>query len=438
LAEAIAVLGIIMLAISTALYDQTTYFPGAAAMLPCLGTAFLIHSGSDQATRTKAILSWPPIVTVGLMSYSLYLYHFPVHVYAERLLLRDLDAVEILAAIGLTFILGFLSWRYVEKPFRQRGRFDRRQIFAFGALGSLAVAVPAGVTVYANGFPYRFSPAERALFAAENDYSAEGRQCINMPIAAAATAPACQLGAGPHGPRKPYGDFLIVGDSHAAALTPALRLAAENAGQSGTMLAFNACAPFVDVEAPALSWRDASECRRRSKKWIQLAQRGDIQTVLLTAYWSGHLKAWNSEQGNGEQYMAESLRRTLNQLAGKRVVILLDVPHSSQSPGLEAVFAPRFGQPPGKVESSGNDKAAQIIRRVAAGRAEVIDLSAPFCTEGSCRVVDRQGRPILSDSNHITANAARESLATVLTKTLAGSQSHKDNRVPTGIGDSAP
>ncbi|MCL6682704.1 acyltransferase family protein [Sphingomonas alba] len=418
-AEILAIVGTIMLAASVLLYDQRTFFPGLAALLPCLGTALLIHSGSGQETRVKALLSWRPIVVVGLMSYSLYLYHFPIHIYAVRLLSRELTPTDAAIGIALTFVLAFLSWRYVERPFRQRDRFTRRQIFAFGALGSLAVAIPAAAVVATTGAIQRFSEADRQMVSAASDFSPDGLSCINMDVRTAMRASQCHVGDGTNAERGTGDDLLVVGDSHAAAILPAARSAAQSLRLSGTILAYNSCAPLLGAAAPALSWKDAKGCADRNREWVRIVQHSNIGTVVLAGYWSSHLQSWDKYEGDGGRHMARALNRTMDALAGKRIVILLDVPHARQPIWIDAIFARRFGRPNQKLISGGDDEAAQIIRRVAAGRAEVIDLSAPFCTAGQCALFDRQGRPILTDSNHVTASVSREVLAPLLYAGLA-------------------
>jgi peptidoglycan/LPS O-acetylase OafA/YrhL len=418
-AEVIAISGLFLLCLAVGLYNERTYFPGAAALLPCVGTAMLIHSGRDHRTRPRSLLAWRPIVTVGLMSYSLYLYHFPIHLYAVRAKLDDLSWSETAAAMALTFTLAFLSWRYIESPFRQRGRFNRAQIFVAAVAASIAVAIPAAFVAATGGFPERFTRTEQQMLSASEDFSQQGRKCINMPVEATGLRPACRLGNPTSTSAKPFGDFILVGDSHAAAIAPAVANAAAESGRSGTMIAFNACAPLLGVDAPSLSWSDARKCRGRNSTWVELAKTRGIEMVILTAYWSGHLKDWARDEDDGGRYMAGALDRTLGALAGKRIVILLDVPHGEFPPGLQAVFARRFGRPLQQLHSDSEDPAATIIRTVAAGRAQVIDQSAPFCAHGVCQAFDQSGHPILADNNHVTATAARNRLTSVLKPVFA-------------------
>ncbi len=126
-----AVLGVVLIGISSTLFSSKTPFPGPAALLPCLGAALIIHAGRSGTTFVGTLLATRPFVYVGLVSYSLYLWHWPILVFARAVSVRPLSPAEAAALVVLSFIAADLSWRFVESPFRgKRGRFSRTQIFA--------------------------------------------------------------------------------------------------------------------------------------------------------------------------------------------------------------------------------------------------------------------------------------------------------------------
>ena len=81
--------GLAMILYAVFAYDSTTVFPGAAALLPCAGTALLIHSGAIAPSAINRALALPPLVFIGLISYSLYLWHWPVIVFSKHYLIRE-------------------------------------------------------------------------------------------------------------------------------------------------------------------------------------------------------------------------------------------------------------------------------------------------------------------------------------------------------------
>ena len=104
------------------LYDKDTPFPGLAALVPVLGCALVIYSTENERTRVAALLSWKPIVFIGLISYSLYLWHWPIFAFTTYELLRPLTFLEALLCVLVAVSAAVISWRFIERPFRRQGK----------------------------------------------------------------------------------------------------------------------------------------------------------------------------------------------------------------------------------------------------------------------------------------------------------------------------
>ena len=138
---AFAGLGLILAAIF--LFDETTPFPSAYALLPVFGT-FLIVIYADQRTLAARILSWKPFVAIGLVSYSAYLWHQPLFAFAKIKFVTEVPTGVQLVLILLTGGLAWLSWRFVEQPFRGK-QISRRRIFELSAM-SMIVFMAIGIS----------------------------------------------------------------------------------------------------------------------------------------------------------------------------------------------------------------------------------------------------------------------------------------------------
>jgi peptidoglycan/LPS O-acetylase OafA/YrhL len=166
--EAVALVGLAMIAVAVFAYDRHTVFPGVTALLPVLGAAALIHCA--PGTVAGRLLATRPLVAVGLISYSLYLCHWPLIVFVEYAQDARLSGWQSLAVILAAFAIATLSWWFVERPFRDRSRFGRRAIFTLtgGCVGGdddagrLAAAFPAGGRAH-GGRCRRRQPLSRAL-----------------------------------------------------------------------------------------------------------------------------------------------------------------------------------------------------------------------------------------------------------------------------------
>ena len=155
--------GLAMILVPSLRYTAATSFPGLAALPPCLGAALIIAGGETGTSLVGRLLSLRPVVFVGLISYSLYLWHWPVLVFQNiGELVAQLpghDRRLKLAMFGISILLGYLSWKLVETPFRKGPlRPDRKGLFAVnGVAVALVTAIGIGV-IALDGLPGRFPP----------------------------------------------------------------------------------------------------------------------------------------------------------------------------------------------------------------------------------------------------------------------------------------
>jgi hypothetical protein len=176
--ELFAVLGIVLVGYSYHRFNSTTIFPGPAALVPTLGASLILMTGT-KITFVSRILSWKPIAFIGLVSYSLYLVHWPLIVFA-RLGIFPLPThwlgrpfVELI----IMFLIAVVSWRLVEQPFRSRSLLSRPQLFRGFALASAVFGVAALIVIAKNGLPSRYPASalqvaqylDRSFFARQGD-----------------------------------------------------------------------------------------------------------------------------------------------------------------------------------------------------------------------------------------------------------------------------
>ena len=257
------------------LYDEHTAFPGLAALVPVLGAVAVIHAGSSGASIASRLLTWRPMVYVGLISYSLYLWHWPVIVLDRYEHGSDVLRAPLLFALSL--LLASVSYRFIEQPIRRGPR--RMLTWAIpSAAGFVAtVTVVCAVGLAAGGFPARFSPAVVRL---------DQARLAPLPYIGCVDqhSPSCILGAAGREP-----DTLLWGDSHLLAWTPALDHALARARRSAVLASTTGCAPLFEVENTVKpSCAPASAAVKG-----YLAQHPHIRTVILAGLWSWYF----SERG---------------------------------------------------------------------------------------------------------------------------------------------
>lgn len=273
--EVLAVIGISLIGYAYSEFNWETVFPGASALVPCLGTALLIGTGPD--TLVGRALSWRPFVGVGLISYSLYLWHWPL------IVLWNHPAVEIPSALRgenermatlfiASMVLAYLSWRFVEQPFR-KSREDRRPEIPVG-LGAVAVAVILGVGLWqSGGFPQRL-PANVAKMAAWATPASRSNnrlgQCFitSTEVAEDYDIPVC-LGEG-HSD-----DVLLMGDSHGAQLYEGLAANTERFVRQATG---SGCKPTLPL-------RGQDRCTQTLDKAMLHAEEHPPGRVVIAGRW---------------------------------------------------------------------------------------------------------------------------------------------------------
>lgn len=239
--DAMGMLGLAMIAYAVVRFDPDTPIPGFDALIPTLGAALIIVFTSAR-TRVGRLLGSRLPVGLGLISYSLYLWHQPILAFARQRSLLPPGPALVAALIGLSVLLAYASWRWVERPFRDKRAIGRRPLFAFATTGSLAF-VALGLTGYmTHGFAGRQAPSGVAM------QGVEDRLASNKGLGAACDgpftlAPQCRTSEDP--------EIMVWGDSYAMAA--ARGIVASNPKARLIQFTQSACGPFFDVAPVAYS-----------------------------------------------------------------------------------------------------------------------------------------------------------------------------------------
>lgn len=132
--ETLSILGFGMIVYSIIVYDSSTPFPSFYALVPTLGTCLLIIFLVPKTILYK-FFTLKPIVGIGLISYGIYLWHQPLLAFSRYMFFENLTEVMLIGICILSFLIAWLTWRYVETPFRDKNKLSRAAIFKFTALG---------------------------------------------------------------------------------------------------------------------------------------------------------------------------------------------------------------------------------------------------------------------------------------------------------------
>jgi peptidoglycan/LPS O-acetylase OafA/YrhL len=215
-AESVGIGGIALIAMSVFLISQNTPFPGFTALAPCLGTAAVIHSATATRTLVSRVLAFSPIRFVGLISYSLYLWHWPLIVFYRLLIASEPSRGEKGIILATCTIAATLSWRFIEKPFREKPYklTAYGTLFAGGAIMFFTAAISLALPSLIEGvFRYPDRAIEVLSYANVDESHMRVGKCFFLSTDVVKIADNNCLEIKPN-----LLNFLIIGDSHAAHL----------------------------------------------------------------------------------------------------------------------------------------------------------------------------------------------------------------------------
>jgi peptidoglycan/LPS O-acetylase OafA/YrhL len=396
--ELLAATGALSIGFAACWFSPKTPFPGASALLPCVGAALLLMVGANGGSICTGLLSLPPLVFVGTISYSVYLWHWPLVTFAKMGGIQgvtDKGPLQKLVVLLASLLLGWLSWRLVEQPFRERRAvtISSRQLYTTLTAASVVVLAVAAVCTMTRGLPGRFPPTAMRI---GNYLDAAQEMRIGS----------CFITSGNHfsdfkpdtcTKLDPSGhNYLLVGDSHAAALWFGLYHALK---QSHILqVTSSGCSPL-------LGQYDSSDCGdMRRYVYEALLPRTHVDGVILTEHWQSVTDI-------------ERLEPTIKWLQMNKISVYLVGPvqeYDAPLPMLMA-FAIKRREPmlPERHLLSGVDQLDRFLHAKAA-EWQVVYLSPwqQFCGTGRCQEFsDAEGEiPVLTDTNHLT-NAASVRLA---------------------------
>ncbi|WP_226635057.1 acyltransferase family protein [Brevundimonas poindexterae] len=309
LRDVVAWLGLAAIGISVYLFSEATPFPSMYALMPVLGAAAVIMCASSDRYPGK-LLATSPLVAVGLISYSLYLWHQPLLALYRIHSGPDVTAAGMMGAVILSVPLAWLSWRYVEAPFRKTaaaGGYSRNVVYAFAAVGGIAmVAYGALVSLGGVRLPFSVPPTVYESFARLKPDD----NCFDIANSEELDAYLCPVGGSNAPP-----DFLLIGDSHGLSLKPAFDDAASKLGRSGLFVGYSGCPPLLGLR-PDRRDQTIRNCQALVKRAYADAERLGIKTIILVGRWDLYL-------GDGELASAPlSKLQLLSQADGSPAVSL--------------------------------------------------------------------------------------------------------------------
>ena len=437
--NAMGLLGVLMVATCITLYSPATRFPGFEAVLPVFGTIFLLASPSGL---TNQVLGWRPLGAIGLISYSLYLWHWPLLSFATIVCTEPLTVSARVTLMLVATALATLSYFLIETPFRT-ARYSSRPKVLVTYVALIAMFLGLGCTLTrTSGFSQRVP----ALAEVEDSLEMErAHPCISAASRGLITSANCV----PAPTSSPT--VALLGDSHAEALAPAFKESLSVAGEHLILLASFSCPPLKDFtralpDQPVF----ASACAALNTTALNLlSQRPDVKTVILAGAWTmvnedkfvpidyrgDPSKLSTKESGRNLVLGLASEVHALEAL-GKRVIVIDDVPSLSFNPvdivrenqlPIRRLLARLLGDSPVPIDSSRTVRRSESVTPTAEAvrsalialtrkdaRLSIVDTKNILCTATDCTYLDGSNL-FYTDNNHLSHFGATKILSGVQT-----------------------
>ena len=279
----LAVIGLGLMLGSLFILNRGIAFPGIHSLYPCIGAALLIYAGSADNAVTS-VLKTRGMVFIGLLSYSLYLWHWPLFSFLRY---RQIDITWATGTLVITasFILSYFTWKWVEIPIRENKSIQfSSALLHYYAVPAAVFLMVGGYSYFTEGAPQRFSDDLRQLISSYSFERDLTRACSirsneYQGVTLDYLTGHCAFGD----VKKTKADVLLFGDSHAHHFKPFVERLSERAHLKGVYYVEGSCTATDLFSGVAIKDQQPSTCEKRNADLLNMA--GDFKYVVIASFW---------------------------------------------------------------------------------------------------------------------------------------------------------
>ncbi len=402
--------------------------------MACAGVVILIVIGCKYQTVINQLLALPLFVGIGLISYSLYLWHWPLLSFLnyQAAWTEEVSWQSISVVIIVSFVLAFVTWTYIEQPFREGQRFSFRVVLSGVVVAQIVLLVFSGVVLSLQGWTGHFSIQQLHYSDGLRDMNPLRKDChyghntLNPQL----DLDNCLLGE----KNKTAPQFLVWGDSHADSIVPAFEVLGRQYGVLGVQMSYSGGGTLLKVKRNR--WTD-----EQNKKFVTFMNRAlatiknndSLTNIFLmnrSLSYSYDLSPYEARSGGGVNpkplsYTGEDalnsvtafrlgLENVVSELlsAGKRVWLILPIPEADRHP---PQWLAKNITHSGKVWVKGYPERRQLLlpmfyelRAKYGERVRLLDPMSYLCKDDSSEcLIAANGRSLYRDDDHLSAHGAR-------------------------------
>ncbi len=272
-----SILGIGLILLSIMLFSENLQYPSLLTFLPVFGTT-LILLYSNKPTLSYKIFSYKPLVFLGLISYSLYLWHQPLLAFNRIYFGTNLSFLHTICIIILTFLISVISWKLIEKPFRNKELINNKKAIGYLIVISIVILSLSSLAFFSKIKTFQPKIPNSIL---NSFQSSEPGKCFDINYAHLEENKwFCDIGNS----SNKY-TFAVIGDSHALALKAAFEEAAIQKNQKGILLGFSGCPGLLGVNSIRPD-SNVKNCKLLNEKLFKFIKTNNIKKIFLASRWS--------------------------------------------------------------------------------------------------------------------------------------------------------
>jgi peptidoglycan/LPS O-acetylase OafA/YrhL len=422
--QLLSLLGFVLLIVSTLFLTNLSY-PSYQTVIPVSATALLIYSGefSPQTTINK-FLGNPVLVFIGKISYSLYLWHWVILAFYDYLVIGKISWTEKIFLLLIVFCISYLSWKFVEQPYRKNHNFSFKKtaLVSFTVCLSLLII---GFGIYkTKGVKFHYNDAEilesinkdnafsERVVRQQNKFISDPEKAI-LPFVLGNSANA---------------ESIIWGDSHAASLGVGLLENTKNNSSGIYLSTFGGFPPIQNTNKHfPKEWKTPPMWKVNAKVLEFIIQHKNLKTVILAARWpynAGVINKYDSHphnpltslKQNGAnktefEVLSEGLKETVQKLkkANRKVIVVTDVPILESLPANYLTRVRLFGKKindwtPNRSFYESNNKQVNefFVKLKDEGLVDEILPLHEYFFDGDKTILEENGKFLYKDDDHLS------------------------------------
>ena len=269
--------GLLLIILSIIFFSEDLQYPSIFTILPVLGTSLIILY-SNKTTLTYKLFSIKPLVFLGLISFSLYLWHQPLLAFNRIYYGINLSLLHTFFLIFLSFLLSIFSWRYIEKPFRNKKIIGDKKVLIYLFITAIVILSISFSILYSKINSIQAPLSNKIL---KSFQSTVPKNCFNIDYAHIDKNKwHCEFGD-----LSKDVSFAVIGDSHALALKPAFDILAKNNKKKGILVGYSGCPGLLDINS-VRGDRNIRNCRLLNEKLYKFIKNQKIKKIFLVSRWT--------------------------------------------------------------------------------------------------------------------------------------------------------